>query len=219
MTSTEDGFPEAESVGEFVERHRRIVSLGDGTAIEVRPIAPGDAPMLRAGFERLSAESRWRRFLRPITRLSDEEVRYLTEIDYVDHFAWGAQTTEDPPTGIGVARFVRDKENRNAAEAAVVVADEWQGRGVGTLLLELLVLSAAERDIESFYAYVAASNAAGKALLAGLGAHGEYSGGTWVCRLELPESTSRLRGTPMYEALAAAASGKVEFEPRTSGEA
>jgi RimJ/RimL family protein N-acetyltransferase len=210
VTSNSEG---VEPAVDFAARHSRIVTLRDGTDIEVRPIVPDDAPMLRAGFEKLSEESRWRRFLRPVTRLTNEEVRYLTEIDYVDHFAWGAQTAGDPPQGIGVARFIRDPGDGWAAEVAVVIADEWQGRGVGTLLLELLVISAGEREIERFVAYVAASNSAGRALLDGLGARGEYAEGLWVCSLELQDATSRIRGTPLYEALTAAAAGRVEFEP------
>lgn len=201
----------SESAADFAARHRKVVTLRDGTSIEVRPITPGDAETLRSGFDKLSAESRWRRFLRPVPRLSDREIRYFTDIDYVDHFAWGAQTTERKPDGIGVARFVRDRDDPSVAELAIVVADEWQGRGVGTLLLELLVLSAEERGIETFRGFVASSNDGARRLLTGLGARGHYAEGMWVAELHLPSSSSAIRGTPLHEALTAAASGKVEF--------
>ena len=189
------------------------MTLREGTKIEVRPITPGDAATLKAGFDALSEQSRWRRFLRPVTRLTDKDLRYFTEIDYVDHFAWGAQTVARRPEGIGVARFVRDRDDPAAAELAIVVADAWQRRGVATVLLELLVLSAADRGIERFHGYVAPSNDAARRLLTGIGATGHYANGMWVCELRIPEATSPIRDTPLHDALAAAAAGDVDFRP------
>ena len=132
-------------------------SLRDGTEVEVRPIAPEDAEALRAGFERLSPESRYRRFLAPMNELSDEMVRYFTCVDHRDHEALLAF---DPETreAIGVARFVRHAGRPDAAEAAVTVADDWQGRGLGTLLLELLAARAREERVTTFTALVLADN-------------------------------------------------------------
>ncbi len=113
-----------------------------------------------------------------------------------------------------MARFVRDRDDPTAAELAIVVADAWQRRGVATVLLELLVLSAADRGIERFYGYVASSNDAARRLLTGIGARGEFRDGMWVADLRLPDSTSSVRGTPLYDALTAAAAGEVRFEPR-----
>jgi len=61
--------------------------LLDGTRVLVRPIRPDDKPLLREGFERLSNESRLRRFMAPITELDEEQLHYLTEVDFVNHFA------------------------------------------------------------------------------------------------------------------------------------
>src|SRR5205823_13235304 len=79
--------------------------LRDGTPVIVRPIRPDDKALLRDGFRRLSEESRIRRFMAPIRELSDDQLRSLTEIDYVDHFAWAAVLAERPTVGIGVGRF------------------------------------------------------------------------------------------------------------------
>ena len=113
--------------------------------IAVRPIEPGDKAALAAAFERLSAESRYRRFLSPHGELSAAELRYLTEVDHHDHEALVAL---DPATGegVGVARYVRDRARPESAEIAVA-ADRWQGRGVGTLLLHRLVDRAREEGI------------------------------------------------------------------------
>ena len=64
-----------------------VVTLRDGSHVTVRPIRPQDAAPLRAGFERLSEESRYRRFLSPMQQLSGPMLRYLTEVDHHDHEA------------------------------------------------------------------------------------------------------------------------------------
>lgn len=132
-------------------------SLRDGTPIEIRRLRPSDAPMLADAFRRLSFESRRLRFMTPKDRLSDAELRYLTEVDGHRHEALAAS---DARTGqaIGVARFVRLQDEPEAAEVAVTVTDEWQHRGVGTLLLEALTERARSEGIAEFSALVASDN-------------------------------------------------------------
>jgi len=112
------------------------LTLLDGSTVRVRPIRPGDKQRLLEGFERLSPESRYRRFLSPVPRLSDRALRYLTEVDHHDHEALIGIAHDC--SGVGVARFVRSEEDPELAEAAVTVVDDWQGRGLGTALLVLL---------------------------------------------------------------------------------
>jgi RimJ/RimL family protein N-acetyltransferase len=123
---------------------------------------------MTAAFERLSPESRYRRFLTPHDRLTTAELRYLTEVDHHDHEALVAT---DPRTGegVGVARYVRDPERPDTAEVAVAVADHWQGQGVGTELLHRLADRARDEGILRFTALVVADNAAARRLLADLG--------------------------------------------------
>jgi GNAT superfamily N-acetyltransferase len=109
------------------------------------------------GFERLSPESRYRRFLAPIADLSESTIRYLTEIDHLDHEAMIA-LDEQTGEGIGVARYVRDPEHRDVAEVAVTVIDDWQRRGVGTLLLEVISARARQEGITRFTALMLAAN-------------------------------------------------------------
>ena len=101
------------------------IALRDGSRIRIRQGHRTDRQLLLRGFERLSPE------------LSEPMVRYLTEIDHRDHEAMIA-LDEETGEGVGVARYVRDRERPDAAEVAVTVIDDWQGRGVGTLLLETL---------------------------------------------------------------------------------
>lgn len=134
----------------------RRVRIRDGSEVDLRPIDPSDKDLLREGFERLSLESRYERFLSPLDHLSPAVLRYFTEVDHHDHEALVAL---DPASGrmVGVARYVRE-ERPEVAEAAITVADDWQGRGLGTLLLDELAERAREEGIERFSAYVLARN-------------------------------------------------------------
>jgi GNAT superfamily N-acetyltransferase/mannose-6-phosphate isomerase-like protein (cupin superfamily) len=127
----------------------------DGSLITVRRIRPQDGPALVAGFGRLSEDSRYRRFLAATAKLSASSVRYLTDVDHRDHEALVALV---PGTGqgVGVARYVRTQDG--TAEAAVTVVDDWQGHGIGTLLLDLIALRAREEGIGRFRAVMLAEN-------------------------------------------------------------
>lgn len=137
-------------------------TLADGTRIVVRPIRHDDAPELRRAFERLSPESRYRRFFGAVDALDDATLAYLTNVDGRDHFALVAEV-ESPDLkserGIGVARFIRLANDPEVAEAAVTVSDDMQQRGVGRILLLTLAQAARERAIRRFRATVLASNA------------------------------------------------------------
>jgi nucleotide-binding universal stress UspA family protein len=145
---------------------RSAVELRDGSRVQIRPIGPGDRDKLAAAFERMSPESRYLRFFGPVPRLTEAQLRYLTDIDHHDHEALAAI---DPETGdgIGVARFVRTDEG--VAEPAIAVIDDWQGRGVGGALLDELADRAREEGITTFAAPVLAHNDAAIATLRRLG--------------------------------------------------
>jgi acetyltransferase len=143
---------------DYVER----VVLRDGTAVRLRLVAPEDKPLILGGFEKMSPESRYARFLVPKQRLTPDELRYLTEVDQEDHFALGAVREEGDghgePVGLGIARFIR--LDATTAEAAIAVVDDVHGQGLGKLLFLRLVAAAAERGIERFRLEVLCSNAA-----------------------------------------------------------
>lgn len=133
-----------------------MVVLDDGTRVLIRPIRAGDKRLLQEGIQRLSPQSRYLRFLHYLERLTAAELRYLTEIDYRDHFAWVAISLDQPDQiGLGVARYIRDKTRPTQAEAAVAVIDDYQGRGLGRLLLTRLADSARENGVDAFIAYLA----------------------------------------------------------------
>jgi GNAT superfamily N-acetyltransferase len=143
-------------------------TLRDGSPILVRQGHHSDRKLLLDGFARLSPESRYRRFLVPMPELREQTIEYLLDVDHHDH---EAMVAIDPQTGqgIGVARYVRDKERPDAAEVAATVVDEWQGRGVGTLLLEVIGERARAEGITTFTASMLATNREMLDVLQGLG--------------------------------------------------
>src|SRR3954447_17608634 len=94
----------------------------------IRRIEPADKGGLVAGLGRLSERSVYQRFLSPKPRLNASELRYLTEVDFIDHYALGAVLARSRAVIVGVGRWVGDEDDPAAAEAAVVVADDLQGR-------------------------------------------------------------------------------------------
>jgi RimJ/RimL family protein N-acetyltransferase len=154
---------------EYFER----VELEDGTYVTLRHIRPEDAEELRHAFDRLSPQSRYRRFFGAVNELTDEMLRYLTEVDGKDHVAIVAGI-ESPDlkteTGVGCARFVRSTEDPDVAEAAVTVVDDFQGKGLGRLLLMRIAEAARERDVKRFRAMVLKSNLPMRTLLEHAGA-------------------------------------------------
>jgi RimJ/RimL family protein N-acetyltransferase len=133
-----------------------------------RHIRPDDKGRLAASLARLSPESRRRRFLMPKPQFSSSELRYLTEIDGFDHVAIVAVSADDPDLFYGVARFVRLREDPTVAEAAIVVADELQGQGLGRELGRRLADEARERGVRRFTATLLGDNLAAHRLFASI---------------------------------------------------
>ena len=177
--------------------------LRDGEQIVIRPIRPEDRSELAAGMQRLSQESRYRRFLTPASELSAAQLSYLTEVDHSDHEALVALQPETGH-GIGVARFVRSPEDRELAEVAVAVADSWQGRGVGTALLGRLAERARAEGVGRFTAVVLAENRPMLELIDAIGeAHVvDRDQGSVAIEVDLPPEGI---GATLREALRAAA--------------
>jgi RimJ/RimL family protein N-acetyltransferase len=134
--------------------------------ILLRRITPEDKDALVAGLGHLSERSVYQRFLAPKPRLSSSELRYLTEVDFVDHYALVAVLAKSPEVVVGVGRWVRSTESPTDAEIAIIVADDVQGRGVGTQLGRALAEAARARGIERFTASMLPSNQAAHRLFA-----------------------------------------------------
>jgi protein lysine acetyltransferase len=152
-----------------------LIQLHDGVEVEIRPIRPDDKALLADGMVRLSERSARQRFLVLKTKLSSEELRYLTEIDFRDHVAVVAVLADRPDVLVGVGRWVRVVGDPEVAEIAFVVSDELQGRGVGTAIAERLADLARERGVRRFVATMLPDNPAAHRLFARVAAEREVT--------------------------------------------
>ena len=139
------------------------VTLRDGTAAGLRPVYPGDQQELMQGESLFSARTRYRRFLGR-EQVTPALARYLTEINYVDHFAWVAVASAD--IWVGGATYVRSASDRVLADpVSFLIKDEFQGRGWGTLLMGAVAIAARRNGISRFSADVLAENAPMRTIL------------------------------------------------------
>jgi RimJ/RimL family protein N-acetyltransferase len=145
-----------------------VVELADGSSVLVAPLHVDDRGRFLSGLQQASAESLYKRFMTPVERFSESQLRYLLEIDHRDHEALLA-VDEDGGEAVGVARFVRLPDHAEVAEAAVIVVDPWQGRGLGKALSRLLADRARELGVRKFEAMLLVENEAMMSLLESLG--------------------------------------------------
>jgi ribosomal protein S18 acetylase RimI-like enzyme len=141
---------------EFREEH-----VVGNHAIVLRHIREDDAAELRRAFLALSPETRYRRFFGAATDLDEAALAYLTHVDQKNHVAIVAIAESldlKSERGVGVARFVRLKDDSAVAEAAVTVVDDMQRLGLGALLTKTLARAALERGVERFRCEVLESN-------------------------------------------------------------
>jgi RimJ/RimL family protein N-acetyltransferase len=204
--------PDRETPPDHDDEHRWHVldadghlRLGDGTEFALRPFRPGDGGLLVEGFARMSPRSRYRRFLSPMPHLTDSMLAFLTSVDGVDHRAWGALVDEPGGTvGAGVVRWVRSKDDPVVADMAVTVIDDYQGRGLGGLMLDVAVLDALSQGVERFEGIVLSENVSSRRMLARVGAtFRPEGGGVLAFSVPLRPRADLLRGTPLPAVIAA----------------
>ncbi|MGZ4509768.1 MAG: GNAT family N-acetyltransferase [Mycobacterium sp.] len=136
------------------------VSTRDGAKLLLRPVLPGDAERF-TGNGSFSRETLYRRYQGGAP--TEGRLAYLFEVDYVDHFVWVVVDGADGPV-VADARFIRDQDDPASAEVALTVADAYQGRGIGTLLLGALAIAARVDGVTRFHARVLADNPPARAL-------------------------------------------------------
>lgn len=211
----------------FDAAYGESVLLKDGRRLALRLIRPTDREMMRTAFDRLSPESRYARFMAPKARLTEAELDYLTEPDGYDHFALVALRKHlvSNTEGVGVARFVRLVEEPDAAEPAVTVIDDYQGKGLGSVLLQRLIEAAWERDIRWFRSELLAENRASRKMIESLGPEVRFSArgdGSLVATIPVPEPDATptepgsLLGTPVQMLLSYAAKAIIRVRPRVT---
>lgn len=193
--------------------------LSDGTALVLRPLDRGDRELLVTALAEMSARSRYYRF--GTAALPDADaVDDLLDVDGTTQVAIvaiaeqgdGEQGGGEQGGGIAVARFLRDPSDPTVAEATVAVVDHWQGRGVGTRLLDRLVREARAAGVATFRNYVLADNQRALRLLEALGADSPVRrDDVVVVDLPVPRANQRLRESLTGRALLAAAVEDLRF--------
>jgi acetyltransferase len=143
--------------------------LRNGTRVLIRPIGPEDAEREQAFVRGLSPESRYLRFMNSLRELSPGMLEEFTHPDPTREIALVALTGDAPAEQqIGVARCVKSAGGRSA-EFAVVVADAWQGKGLGSVLMRELMSAARAAGVKELEGLVLASNHAMLELMLALG--------------------------------------------------
>lgn len=166
------------------------VALQNDLQVTIRPIRPDDAVRLQEGFQRLSSQSRYLRFLETSNELSDKQARELSDLDYDTRMAMVAEiTTDEGVILIGVARYATlAPEHPDWAECAIVVADEFQQQGLGSLLMNRLGHYAAMHGVKIFVGTIHLTNSAMLRFIKRAGLPYEKSiiePGIWEVRVQL----------------------------------
>lgn len=135
-----------------------VVTLMDGSEVAIRVMRKEDAELDRDFIRNLSPESRWMRFLGQICEPSDSLIRKLTEFDYRHDMAFIALSRKHGDVrAVGVSRYSLAPDGQSC-ECAVAVADAWQGKGLGTVLMRDLIDIARRRGIRSMFSIDASEN-------------------------------------------------------------
>jgi acetyltransferase len=130
------------------------VPLPDGASYLIRPVRPEDAQALQKLVQELSEESRYFRFISYARELSPRQLARYAQIDYHREMALVAEAGERI---VGVSRYMLNPDGRSG-EFALVVADDWHGRGLGARLMNALIETAREQGLERLEGYVLGDN-------------------------------------------------------------
>jgi RimJ/RimL family protein N-acetyltransferase len=136
----------------------RLVTLRDGTRIQLRPIRPDDQAGLIEFYDRLSRHTAYQRFFTVMQRLPPDWAKLLATVDYRRRLALVAEHAGLDGLELAAVGRYEPTDREDTAEVAFVVQDGWQNRGLGTILFQSVLAAAADRGIRRFVAYVLADN-------------------------------------------------------------
>ena len=171
----------------------QTIELGYGIKLHLRPIVAEDEPLLHEAVASMSERTVYFRFFSPIKRMSDAMAHRLAVVDYRDRFALVATTSR--PHGpnqkeriVGVTRYDRARDT-DMAEVAIAVIDEFQRRGLGSVLLSELARVARTQGIRTFQLIVLPENREMLGLLRKLGwiHQARLNGGVYEISFDLPD--------------------------------
>lgn len=179
------------------DRPRVELPLNDGSVAVISPLSRDDRAYLVEGLTEMSLESRFARFGQGIQKLSNSEWDYLTEVDQRRHVAWVAMVDG---SGAGVARYIR-LEDRDCAEVAVTVLDDFQKRGLGSALFLALVAVARADGVPAFCFEVVPTNNRVREILSLFRAKVAEVDGLMEARVELREEIEVPRESEILEVM------------------
>src|ERR1700687_5060885 len=147
----------------------RTWTLASGESLFVRPVRHDDGELEETFVRALSLESRYQRMLSGGTKVTPEWIDSMTHIDYQRHMAFAITTVSDGAEKfVGVGRYVVDAVTLNA-DVALVLADAWQGQGLGRRLLTTLLDHAQTAGVHEAVGVVLATNVAMLRLIRSMG--------------------------------------------------
>jgi acetyltransferase len=144
-------------ISPYPDQYEYRETTAEGLDVFVRPIKPEDAPLLLDLFSNLSKESVYNRFFSPLKTLSHEMLVRFSQIDYDREIAMVALDSEQENRLLGVARIILNPDG-DRGEFAIAVGDPWQGKGVGSRLLQHALRIAGDRGVRTVYGKVLAEN-------------------------------------------------------------
>jgi GNAT superfamily N-acetyltransferase len=184
-------------------RDGEVVTLADGGRVLVRPLVASDRDELAERYLELSPEARRMRFFNAPEHLSTRLLDYLVDVDGIDRCALVARAVEDGGApGVGIARYIRSRDDPSCAEAAVTVLDAYQSRGIGSALMHRLAEQARRNGISTFTASVMWENREFLDGLRALGAQIQPSEpGVASVRIAVPPAEADLPETELHRVL------------------
>lgn len=132
------------------------ITLSNGRRVRIRPLRACEAGTIRELFAHLSPQTRYLRFLSPMPTLPESVLRLLLDVDQQRRMALVAHQAEGPGDVVGLGSF--GAVDDDSAEVGLVVRDDWQGQGVGTVLASRLLQAAEDRGFHRFIAHVSSDN-------------------------------------------------------------
>jgi len=179
---------------EYPTKYKSKFQLDDGTEIYVRPIKPTDIDHMAKLFKKFSPQTVYFRFFSALKSMPIDRLRSFCNIDYEHEMALVASIRDRTgETLLGVARYAVTPD-RGGAEFAVVVADAWQNRKIGTNLFERLVDIAKDHGIETFHGLVMEENRRALGMIRNSGyKYKEVPGGHGVTRIDIELRSVRSR--------------------------
>jgi len=214
MTTTTVPSTISDRPGGYPHEWEQDAVLREGGTVHIRPIVPSDADALQAFVHGMSSESSYFRFFRVKRALQPDELKAYTDLDYKVDMAFVAIVDGQL---VGVGRYNAIASDPTSAEIAFTVADEYQGMGIGTLLVFRIAAYARAVGIERFTAYLLADNHAMMRVFrnAGFTLTRAIDEGVYTVDIPTEESESVLEAEGRAEQIATAASLMPLFYPHS----